>query len=116
MLKFTFPRSRCSSKGEDITKGGFSFIQISLIITIGVIVWHNIFPPTIEERNIHSMFEILKNWECSFKVKNLGFGHKMNAHANCKCNVMWGMGYMKEFPNNTTIIYSNNKRKPTCQF
>ncbi len=62
-------------------------------------MWHNILPPMIEQTKICSILEILKNCECSFKVKNLGFGDKMSAHANCKCNVTLQMGYMKEFPN-----------------
>ncbi len=92
MLKLTFPRSRCSSKGEDITEGGFSFIQM------------------IEQTKICSMLDIPKNYECNLKVKNLGFDHKTNAHANCTRNVTSNMGYMKEFPNNTTIVCSINKR------
>ncbi len=68
------------------------------------------FPPMIEQTKICSMLEIPKNYECNLKVKNLGFGHKTNAHANCKRNVTSNMGYMKEFPNYTTIVCSINKR------
>jgi hypothetical protein len=71
-------------------------------------VWQNILPLMIEQTKICNMLQILKNCECSLKV-NLGFGHKMIAHANCKHNVTLGMGYMKEFLNNTTIICSSNK-------
>jgi hypothetical protein len=96
--------------------GGFSFIHISLISIIKVTMWHNILPLTIEQIEICSVLEILKKYECSLKVKNLGFGHKMSAHANCKCNVRLGMGYMKEFLNNTTIVCSVNKRSQHVSF
>ncbi len=70
----------------------------------------------IDQTKICSMLEIPKNCECNLKVKNSGFGHKTNAHANCKHNVTSSMGYMKEFPNNTTIVCSINKKNQHVDF
>jgi len=117
ILKFTFPRGRCSSKGKDIIRGGFSFIQMSLIITIRVTMWHNILPPTIEQTEISNMLEIPKNYDCNLKVRNLGFGHKMNSctcQLQTQCQVKCGLheGVSQQYNNSMFDL----QKELTCQF
>jgi hypothetical protein len=71
-------------------------------------MWHNILPPTIEQIEISNMLEIPKNYDYNLKVRNLGFGHKLSAHANGKHNVRMSMSNMKKLPNNMTIVCSVN--------
>jgi hypothetical protein len=67
----------------------------------------------IEQTKIYGMLEIFKNCECNIKVRNLGFGHKLSAHASGKHNVMTSMSNMKKLPNNTTVVCSVNNKNAT---
>lgn len=64
----------------------------------------------IEQTKIYDMLEIFKNWECKLKVRNLGFGHKLSAHASGKHNVGTSLSKMKKLPINTTIVCSVNNK------
>jgi hypothetical protein len=67
----------------------------------------------IEQTKIYGMLEIFKNCECNLKVRKLGFGHKLSAHASGKHNVRTSMSNMKKLPNNKTIVCSVNNKNAT---
>ncbi len=67
----------------------------------------------IEQTKIYGMLEIFKKCECNIKVRNLGFGHQLNAHASGKQNVRMIISNMKKLPNNTIVVCSINNKNAT---